>query len=178
MYNKTSESSLFTSIIPTNIYGKGDNFNLSEAHVIPGLIHKAYLCAIEAKAGNFKDATLQVCGSGEPLRQFLYAPDLAKSILWALDNYNDPEPLIICPDEAEEVSIGHVARLIALNYSKRFNINMIVEFDVTKSDGQYKKTASNRKFRTLYSEFSFTSLEVGLEQVIDWFIQSFPDVRK
>ena len=96
---------LMTCLIPTNLFGPYDNFNLDAGHVIPVLIHKTYL----AKKHN---APLVVFGSGKPLRQFLYAPDCAKLIVWALNSYNDPIPLILSVHEKEEISIKEVVRII------------------------------------------------------------------
>ena len=67
--------------IPTNIYGPNDNFNLTEGHVLPALIHKCYL----AKQNK---TPLSIWGSGEPLREFVYADDIAGLALWALEHYN------------------------------------------------------------------------------------------
>lgn len=177
-YNQVFEDSLFTAIIPTNIYGRHDNFNFEHSHVVPGLIHKAYLSAMRVLNGQAESATLNVSGSGKPLRQFIYAPDLARIIIWALESYNGTDPMIICPDEVDEVSISHVAETICREFNLRYNINMTVEYDTSKSDGQYKKTSSNLKFRKLYPEFKFTTLELGIPEVVDWFISNYPKIRK
>lgn len=71
----------FTSIIPTNIYGPHDNFNIQDGHVIPGLIHKCYLAEKEGK-----DFT--IWGSGSPLRQFIYSRDLAALTIWVMREYH------------------------------------------------------------------------------------------
>lgn len=177
-YNQVFKDSLFTAIIPTNIYGRRDNFNLGNSHVIPCLIHKAYLSVMGALNGEVSQATLKVSGSGKPLRQFIYAADLANIILWALEDYHDTEPMIICPDEVDEVSISRVAEIICHEFSARYNINIIVEYDTDQSDGQYKKTSSNSKFRKLYPQFKFTTLESGIREVINWFCSNYPSVRK
>jgi GDP-L-fucose synthase len=78
----------FTSVIPTNIFGPHDNFNLDDSHVIPGLIHKCYL-------SKMKDEPLTVFGSGKPLRQFIYSKDLARLFVWVLRHYNDVDPIIL-----------------------------------------------------------------------------------
>merc|ERR1712137_379559 len=87
----------FTSVIPTNIYGPHDNFNLEDSHVIPGLIHKCYL----AKKNN---TPLTVWGTGSPLRQFIYSEDLAKLFVWVLREYDSVDPIILSVDESAEVS--------------------------------------------------------------------------
>lgn len=170
--------SLFTAIIPTNVYGPGDNFNLESAHVVPSLIHKAYNGVNTAQAFNEKATTLIVYGTGTPVRQFIYSLDLAKLILWTLLNYTDEDPLILCPDENDEVTIGEVAQVIASTISKRLGIEVSIRFDAKFSDGQVRKTASNRKLRELYSDFTFTKLKDGLEETIEWFCNSYPAIRK
>ena len=94
----------FVTIIPTNIYGKHDNFNLEDAHVVPALINKFYLAS---KTGE----NVIVKGTGRPLRQFIYANDLANLIIWVVDNYDDAEPIILSPDEKGEISIKAVPLL-------------------------------------------------------------------
>ena len=153
-------------IIPTNIYGEFDNFNLENAHVIPALIHKCYL----AKQGNIP---FTVCGTGKPLRQFIYSQDLAKILIWCLDHH-DWENIIISPNEDSETSIGHVATLIASEFD--YKEHMI--FDTTMSDGQYKKTADNNLLQKHLSDYPFTPIEVGIRKTIQWFIKNWDIVRK
>jgi GDP-L-fucose synthase len=157
----------FVSIIPTNIYGPNDNYNLEDAHVIPALIHK---CKI-AKA---KSEPFIVAGTGKPLRQFIYSDDLAKLIMWVLLNYNNAEPIILSVGEDKEVSIGYIASLIA----KKYNYLENLVFDSTKSDGQYKKTASNAKLMNLIGTYEFIDIEVGIEKSIDWFEKNYEICRK
>ena len=165
-YNKQYGEN-FVCIIPTNIYGPYDNFNLNDAHVIPALIHKCFL----AKE---KHEKFIVSGTGTPLRQFIYAEDLAKNIMWVLEEYNETEPIILATDEADEISIEQVARIIA----REFDYEQFLEFDTTKADGQYKKTASNQKFRKYNPDFSFSKIEKGLQDTISWFKQNYPNIRK
>lgn len=165
-YNK-QYGEKFVCIIPTNIYGPYDNFNLNDAHVIPALIHKCFL----AKE---KHEKFIVSGTGTPLRQFIYAEDLAKNIMWVLEEYNETEPIILATDEADEISIEQVARIIA----REFDYEQFLEFDTTKADGQYKKTASNQKFRKYNPDFSFSKIEKGLQDTISWCKQNYPNIRK
>jgi len=154
----------FVCVIPTNIYGEFDNFSLDDAHVIPALIHKCYL----AKKNN---QPFVVYGSGKPLRQFIYSIDLAKLLLWVLEDYNDKSPIILAPDN--EVSIGYIAEIIATEYN--YLDNMV--FDTTKADGQYKKTASNKKLLK-FNNFQFSNLESNIKKVIIWFNENYDSVRK
>jgi len=157
----------FTSIIPTNIYGPHDNFSIQDGHVIPGLIHKCYL----AKQN---DTDFVIWGSGAPLRQFIFSQDLAKLTLWVLRSYHSPEPIILSVGEEDEVSIADVARAVA----KAMDFQGNVVFDTSKSDGQFKKTASNQKLRALNPDFRFTPIDQGLQQAVDWFVQNYETARK
>lgn len=157
----------FTSVIPTNIYGKFDNFNIEDGHVIPGLVHKCYL------AGK-KNESLTIWGSGSPLRQFIYNVDLGKLMIWTLRHYTEISPLILSVGEEDEVSIKE----LALTVAESMNFKGKVVFDTTKSDGQYKKTASNAKLKRLLPEFKFTPLAEGLKETCDWFNQNYEIARK
>eukprot|EP00475_Leptophrys_vorax_P010615 TRINITY_DN171_c0_g1_i5.p2 TRINITY_DN171_c0_g1~~TRINITY_DN171_c0_g1_i5.p2 ORF type:complete len:174 (+),score=61.26 TRINITY_DN171_c0_g1_i5:579-1100(+) len=157
----------FTSVIPTNIYGPNDNYHLEDSHVIPGLIHKCYLAK--------KNGTpLTVMGTGRPLRQFIYADDLARLFLWTLNEYDDPSPIILSVGEEQEVSIKDVVEAIV----KAMEFTGEVIWDSTKSDGQYKKTASNKKLMTLNPSFKFTSMEDGIKKAVDWFVANYDTLRK
>lgn len=157
----------FVCVIPTNIYGNYDNFNLEDAHVIPALIHKCYL----AKMSN---QDFIVKGSGKPLRQFIYSDDLARLIIWTLENYND-KTIILSVPEKDEVSIEFVARLIA----RSFNYEDRIKFDESYSDGQYKKTADNTKLMNLLNnDFEFTDIKIGIKKTVDWFLENYDILRK
>lgn len=157
----------FTSVIPTNVFGPFDNFNLEDGHVLPGLIHKTY----EAK----KNGTpLTIWGSGKPLRQFIYSNDLAKLIVWVLREYNEIDPIILSVDEEQEVSIKDVALAVA----EAFDFKGEVIFDTTKSDGQYKKTASNEKLRKYKPDFVFTPFKEAVKETVDWFVSNYEVARK
>lgn len=157
----------FTSIIPTNIYGKDDNFSIESGHVIPGLIHKCYL----AKQNN---TDFTIWGSGTPLRQFIYSRDLAELTVWVLRSYHDPTPITLSVDEQDEVSIKDVALAVA----KACDFQGNVVFDTSKADGQFKKTASNKKLRSLRPEYQFTTIQDGIQQSVDWFTANYETARK
>lgn len=95
-----------TSVIPTNIYGPHDNFSIEGGHVIPALIHKAYL----AKQNG---TDYVIWGSGSPLRQFLFNKDLGELMVWTMRSYDDIDPIILSVPEEAEVSIKDVALLVA-----------------------------------------------------------------
>jgi len=144
------------SIVPTNLYGSNDNFNLNDSHLIPALIRKAYDASISG--GDFV-----VWGDGTPLRQFVYSDDMAQIILWAIDNWKSDVPLMAVNEK--EYSIKEVAMIIA----NRFGIpeNKVI-FDKTKPNGQFRKPAKSD-----VNWFEFTPLEEGLNKTIDWFIENY-----
>jgi len=154
----------YTSVIPTNIYGPNDNFNLNNGHVIPSLIHKCYL-ARENKT------PFIVWGSGKPLREFIHAKDVADLSLWVLNNYNENEPIIL--STSDEISIGDVVGLIA----ELMNFKGEIIFDQSKPDGQFRKPSDNSKIRHYLPDFKFTPLEVGLKETIEWFENRYPNVK-
>ncbi len=156
----------FVCIIPTNIYGPHDNYNLNDAHVIPALIHKCYL------AKN-NDRDFVVMGSGTPLRQFIYSEDLAELIMFVLEKYDEKDSIILSVCEKDEVSIKKVATLIA----KAFDYEDRIVFDSSKSDGQYKKTADNSKLMSLI-DYNFTSIADGIKKSVEWFNKNYETLRK
>ncbi|CAG7834041.1 unnamed protein product [Allacma fusca] len=166
-YQEKGCETVFTSVIPCNVFGPWDNYNLEDSHVIPGLIHKLYLANKAGKEGI-------IFGTGKPLRQFIYSLDLARLILWVLDEYSDVEPVILSVDEQDEVQIKDVAELIA----KSLSFQQPLKYDTTKADGQYKKTASNAKLRQLHPNFQFTPLETALDKSVKWFIENYDVARK
>jgi len=157
----------FTSVIPTNIFGPHDNFHLEDSHVIPGLMHKTYLA-------QKKGEDLTVWGSGKPLRQFIYSIDLAELLVWSLDHYEGLTPLILSVGEEDEVSIGDAARAVA--EAMDFKGKLI--FDTTKTDGQFKKTASNKKLLSLNPNVRFTPFKEAINASCKWFIENYDIARK
>jgi len=155
----------YISLAPGNLYGPWDNFTIEGGHVIPGLIHKCYL----AKRDN---ADFSIWGSGKPLRQFLFAEDFARILLWIVKNYNDPETVICCTEE--ETSIGDVADIIA----KETEFKGKSVRDTSKSDGQFKRTVSNQKLMKLMPDFKFTPIKDGIMQTVKWFSENYENARK
>lgn len=158
---------MFTSVIPTNIFGPHDNYNLHDSHVIPGLIHKCYLAKQEGKP-------LIVLGTGKPLRQFIYSKDLAHLFMWVLREYQEIDPIILSVGEEDEVTICDVALMI----NKAMGMTQDIEFDTSKADGQLKKTASNAKLRKYLPDFQFTPIQQAIEESVQWFCSNFDTARK
>jgi GDP-L-fucose synthase len=141
-----------TCIIPTNIYGPNDNFSIEDGHVVPALIHKAWL----AKKNN---EPLKLFGTGKAKRQFIHSRDIARIIVWAVELAENPPPEIVCA-HGNEVSIGEVAQLIAdatgcpgLEY-------------IGGPDGQMNKKAIPGP-----GDFPVpvVSLEDGIRETVEWF---------
>ncbi len=159
----------FITIIPNNLYGAHDYFDLDNSHVIPGMIRKFYEAVL-----NNTEVTLW--GSGSPLREFTYSKDLAEIILFILEEYNGREPLNVgCIDE---YNMKDVAHMIAkhLGYSK----NSII-WDTTKPNGQFRKPSSNDNFKEFVEKsgkhLDYITLNEGLKYMCDWFVESYPDIR-
>jgi GDP-L-fucose synthase len=155
----------YVSVIPTNIYGPNDNFSLTHGHVIPMLIHKMYL-------SQKNNTDFVVWGSGKPLREFIYSKDVAKLTEWVLDNYNEPEPILL--STSEEITIKDLVDLLV----KEFNFKGNVIFDKSKPDGQFRKPSDNTKLKTYLPNFEFTPLEIGIKETVKWFIENYEKIRK
>ena len=154
----------FITVIPCNIYGPNDNYNLDSGHVIPSLIHKCYL----AKKNN---TNFEIWGTGTPYREFIYSKDVGYLTQWALENYDDAEPLILSPDE--EISIATIAQEIAWRMGFEGNI-----FYNQERDGIHRKPSDNSKIKSLLPEYKFVPIEMGLKESIDWFIENYDKARK
>lgn len=155
----------FVTVIGTNFYGPSDNFSLEDGHVLPALIHKCYL-AMQNKTD------LQVWGSGKALREFVLSDDVAKLALWALESYNEETPIILT--SGIEVSIKELVEVVV----KKMGFTGQVVFDTTKSDGQLRRPSDTAKLKQYLPDFSFTSVDEGVEQTIRWFKDSYPNIRK
>ena len=155
----------YICVVPTNIYGKGDNFNTENGHVIPSLIHKCYL----AKKNN---TDFVVWGSGASLREFMFSEDIGKLTAWALDNYNEEEPIIFTT--SQEISIKEAVDVVV----EYMNFKGKVVFDTTMPDGQFRKPADNSKLMSYIPNFRFVSLKEGLRKTIEWFEETYPNIRK
>ncbi|XP_055612504.1 probable GDP-L-fucose synthase, partial [Uranotaenia lowii] len=166
---------IFTSVIPCNVFGPNDNFAPGVGHVIPEMIHRLHeIMCIKDTDKPQEEKVFNVFGSGKPLRQFIYSLDLAKLFIWVLRNYDSVDPIILSVDEATEVTIAHVAHSLA----KAFDFKGRVEFDTSKADGQYKKTASNAKLRKLLPDYQFTDFDVAIKATVQWYLENYDTARK
>ncbi|MCS6982038.1 MAG: GDP-L-fucose synthase [Flavobacteriales bacterium] len=127
----------FISIMPTNLYGPGDNYDLMESHVLPALLRKFHEAKLERKK------QVVVWGSGSPMREFLHVNDLASACIFLMKNYND-ELWLNC-GSGEEISIGALAELIR----EIVNWQAEIIYDTSKPDGMPRKLLDSSRLRAL-----------------------------
>ena len=154
----------YTSVIPTNIYGPHDNFDINNGHVLPSLIHKCFLAR-----ENKTDFT--IWGSGKPLREFIHAKDVAYLSKWIVENYNEADPIIL--STSNEISIKEIVDIVV----ELMNFKGNVVWDKTKPDGQLRKPSDNSKIKELLPNFKFTELHEGLKETIEWFEENYPNIK-
>lgn len=156
----------FISLAPTNIFGPHDNYSPEHSHVIPALIRK---CEAAMRTGE----DFVVWGSGKPLRQFIYSLDLARLFVWAYFHYDEAEPLILAPEQDQEVSIAQIAQHVA----DAFGYPKPIVFDAKYSDGQYKRTVTNAKLMSRHPAFRFTPLGDAIKASVEWFQSNHAEAR-
>jgi GDP-L-fucose synthase len=150
----------FISVMPTNLYGPNDNFDLESSHVMAALLRKAH----EAKKRNEKK--LVVWGTGEPRREFLHVDDLAAACLLLLERYDSPE--IINIGYGEDVTIRELAELVCDVVG--FDGELV--WDKTKPDGTPRKLLDVTRIRALGWEPTI-SLRKGMAQTYEWFLANW-----
>lgn len=150
----------FISVMPTNLYGYGDNYNLHTSHVLPALIRKFH----EAKTKSQPEVV--VWGTGSPLREFMFVDDLADACLFLMENYSEQEFINI--GTGEEVSIKELALLIKDIVG--YNGNLV--FDTTKPDGTPRKLMDSSKLHNLGWKAT-TSLEEGISLTYEDFVNNY-----
>lgn len=154
-------------IIPCNMYGKNDNYDILNGHVLPSLIHKCYI----AKQNN---QNFTVWGSGKAEREFLYANDLANILkLIYINKVNVKDNLMIISDE----NIYTIEEIVSY-IIKSIGFKGKVIFDKTKPEGILRKNTDNSIFRKYFSDFKFTDIQDGIEETVEYFITNYEDVRK
>jgi GDP-L-fucose synthase len=144
-------------VIPTNLYGPGDNFDLETSHVIPAIIRKC----LEGKAEGREEVVLW--GTGEPTREFLYVEDAAEGIILSLERYESRDPLNLGANH--EISIRELADLIAAatGFSGRFT------WDTSKPDGQPKRAISGARARKTLGWSPKTRIDRGIAATCRWY---------
>jgi GDP-L-fucose synthase len=144
------------SVMPTNLYGPNDNFDLENSHVLPALIRKF----VEAKRNNSSEVVLW--GSGNPLREFLHVDDLAKAVLLCLEKYDDSQQINI--GSGDEISIKDLGQKIA----NLTGFTGKVAWDSNRPDGTPRKVLDSTKINKLGWKAAIT-LDQGIAATVEWY---------
>ncbi|MZP29453.1 NAD-dependent epimerase/dehydratase family protein [Heliobacterium undosum] len=147
-------------LLPVNLYGPRDNFDLETSHVIPALIRKF----MEAKAKG--QSSVEVWGDGSPSREFLYVEDAAEGILLATEHYDESEPVNL--GTGQEIRIRDLVNMVAAMTG--FSGEII--WDTSKPNGQPRRMLDTQRARERFGFVAATPFEVGLKRTIDWYQQS------
>lgn len=149
----------FISLMPTNLYGPGDNFDLLDSHVIPALMRKCH----EAKVAGAKEVV--IWGTGSPCREFLYVGDLADACLFLMENYEGSE--IVNVGVGQDLSIRELAELVAQVVGFKGEL----AFDPSKPDGTPRKLLEVSRLHAMGWRAQMP-LEEGLRRTYEWFLAS------
>jgi GDP-L-fucose synthase len=147
-------------LLPVNLYGPRDNFDLQTSHVIPALIRKM------VEAGQSGERQVVLWGDGSPTREFLYVDDCAEAILLAAERYDGPEPVNI--GTGSEISIRELAELIA----ELTGYEGELVWDTSKPNGQPRRRLDISRAERLFGFRAKTSLREGLERTVAWYQES------
>jgi GDP-L-fucose synthase len=156
----------YYSLMPCNLYGPGDNFDLEASHVIPGMIRK-----IESARDN-KEPFIKLLGTGRPLREFLYVEDLAEAVIFILENYKGNDGLINV-GSGSEISIKELANIVAhvIDYKGE------IIFDTEGLDGTPRKIMDNSKIESLGWKPKMI-IETGIAETVKWYWDNKDKIRK
>jgi dTDP-glucose 4,6-dehydratase/GDP-L-fucose synthase len=144
-------------LLPVNLYGPRDDFDLETSHVIPAIIRKC----VEARERG--EDSITAWGTGEPTREFLYVEDAAEGILDATERYDSSEPVNL--GSGEEISIRELVELIA----DRTGFEGEIVWDTSKPDGQPRRKLDTTRARERFDWEASTSFEEGLETTVEWY---------
>jgi GDP-L-fucose synthase len=145
-------------LLPVNLYGPGDNFDLDSSHVIPALIRKC----VEAQA-NKRDHVV-LWGDGSPTREFLYVEDAAKGIVAATERYDGSEPVNF--GTGQEISIRELAQMIA----KEVGFAGEIVWDTTKPNGQPRRCLDTTRAKGLFGFEATCGLHEGIAKTVRWYL--------
>ena len=154
----------YISVMPTNLYGPGDNFHPKNSHVVASLISKFY----EAVKSNKKEVVLW--GTGKPLREFMHVDDLAEGLIFIMENYSDYEHINI--GTGKEISRTEFANIIKNISGWQGDI----KFDDSYPDGMPRKIMDINKINKLGWQ-SKIELKIGLEQSYNWFVDNYNKIK-
>jgi GDP-L-fucose synthase len=153
-------------LMPVNLYGPRDNFDLQTSHVIPALIRKC----VEAQARG--ESEIVAWGDGSPTREFLYAPDAADGIIAAAEKYDGPEPVNL--GSGQEISIRDLLEKIA----RLTGFTGRIVWDTTKPNGQPRRALDTRRAAEYFGWRASTPFEEGLRETIAWYREESKQVSK
>ncbi len=153
-------------LLPVNLYGPGDNFDLQSSHVIPALIRKF----VEARANTAPSVVLW--GDGSPTREFLYVEDAAEALLLATERYDGNQPVNL--GSGQEISIRDLAELIKAEVGYRGQIR----WDTSQPNGQPRRCLDVSRARELFGFEAHTPLHVGIARTVEWFLAHQSAVRE
>lgn len=145
-------------LLPTNLYGPGDNFDPASSHVIPALIKKC-VDAIDCKRDY-----IEVWGTGKASREFLYVADAARGIVMAAESYDGIEPVNL--GAHREISIAELTRIIV----ELTGFKGEVRWDTSKPDGQPRRCVDTTRAKEFFGFVAQTDFREGLQRTIDWYI--------
>ena len=155
----------YVSVMPTNLYGPGDNFHPKNSHVVAALISKFY------EAVKLNKEEVMIWGTGKPLREFMHVDDLAEGLIFLMENYSEYEHVNI--GTGKEISITEFAKIIKNISGWKGKI----KFDDSYPDGMPRKVMDINKISKL-GWYSKIELEVGLKQAYKWFIDNYDHIKK
>jgi GDP-L-fucose synthase len=150
----------YISVMPSNLYGPGDNFDLNSSHVLPALIRKFHEAKIENKP------EVEIWGTGKPMREFLYVEDLAEALIFLSENYSDEK--IINVGSGKDISIYDLAKLI----SKEVGYNGDIKFNPDYPDGTMRKVMDTTRINDL-GWIPSVSLESGIRKTYEYYLGMF-----
>jgi GDP-L-fucose synthase len=145
-------------LLPVNLYGPGDNFDLQTSHVIPALIRKCREAIAE------KRDRIVLWGTGSPTREFLYVEDAAEGIVLAAEKYDSSEPVNL--GSSREISIRDLATLVA----EMTGFGGQIVWDASQPDGQPRRALDTSRAKREFGFAASTPLEVGIRKTIDWYM--------
>jgi len=151
----------YCSVIPGNIFGPNDNFDLENGHVVPSLIRKAHRAAEEGRP-------LVVWGTGEAVREFIYSGDIAMACMRLLLKDKMPQRVLV---SGKAFKIKEIAQIIADHF------NVTLEFDSSKPDGQMVRITDKTVFNETLPSFDYTDIKESLIETCKWYSENFPKVR-
>lgn len=151
----------FSTITPATMYGPNDNWDLEGGHVIGALIHRCVLAKQQRRP-------LEVWGTGEAVRQFVYSFDVARLILRALEAFDGPETVIVVPDD------GLTIRTLVQHITTAVQFAGPVVFRRDQPEGQRVKVIRSTRCAGLFPGLTFTPLEEGLKATVQWFLEQAP----